>query len=352
MDIGTPKFYTDLISYRKARGFNTGAIVTGSNLLDFQSGTIDVVFDLRPLNLVSFDTTSDSGQDHVLFEFNLGATTRRVNYIAILNHNLATCTGKIRIGIADASAEVDDVDLPNADATTNMTCTEVVNADDINIATPNIFIDPATDGTTIFKLQRSSADITGERYWGIQFEGTTSETSATAADGTFAADLTIGGIMIGESYESVSPDMKVRRSIIYDKVNILESAGGQRYGNATSFGRTGTTTTKSPFTTANYNTYNHGGRLAFDLNFSYLANTDIMPDQYDYIVWSDDSVLGDVWNITDGPHRPFIFSVDKDDTGDNAESSHIFARFRQNSLDMDQVAFKLWSCSLKIEEEF
>jgi len=49
---------------------------------------------------------------------------------------------------------------------------------------------------------------------------------------------------------------------------------------------------------------------------------------------------------------PFIFSCDKDSEGDNAESEHIFARFGQNSLDMQQVALDTFNISMRIEEEF
>ena len=77
-----------------------------------------------------------------------------------------------------------------------------------------------------------------------------------------------------------------------------------------------------------------------------------MPDEYDTWNVSDDSVVEDVWNHTNGPHLPFIFSIDKDSEGDNAESEHIFARFGQSSLDMTQVANDVFNVSMRIEEEF
>ena len=60
----------------------------------------------------------------------------------------------------------------------------------------------------------------------------------------------------------------------------------------------------------------------------------------------------DIWNITHGNHIPFIFSIDKDSEGDDAESEHIFARFAQNSFQMDQVAADMFNVSMRIEEEF
>ena len=96
----------------------------------------------------------------------------------------------------------------------------------------------------------------------------------------------------------------------------------------------------------------YGGRLAYDLNFSYLNSTDVMPDEYSVSDRNDDEVVEDIWNKVDGPHRPFIFSIDKDSEGADAESEHIFARFGQSSLDMTQVANDVFNISMRIEEEF
>ena len=87
------------------------------------------------------------------------------------------------------------------------------------------------------------------------------------------------------------------------------------------------------------------------MNFSFLSAAYMMPDEYD-ILASDDNFVDDVWNKTNGNHIPFIFSIDADSEGDNAESEHIFARFANNSLDMAQVAPDLYNISLTVEEEF
>ena len=76
-----------------------------------------------------------------------------------------------------------------------------------------------------------------------------------------------------------------------------------------------------------------------------------MPDEYD-ILAADDNFVSDVWNMTNGNHLPFIFSIDKDSEGDNAESEHIFGRFANNSLDMTQVAPEIYNIKLTVEEEF
>lgn len=77
-----------------------------------------------------------------------------------------------------------------------------------------------------------------------------------------------------------------------------------------------------------------------------------MPNEYSKFQWTDDSMIVDVWNLTNGPHLPFIFSIDKDSEGNDAESEHIFARFAQNTLNMNQVANDIFDVSMRIEEEF
>ena len=344
MNIRQPRFYCDYINYRLSRGvaqdgrFDVQATSTGNNLVGIKSGggTEAELFDMRPLNLVTFDTSASSAAkaDNVVVSLDLmGETDSKVSFVAILNHNLATATGKIRISASDTKSHIQGANLSGA---TTMTCTEVVNADAIST---NV-ITPATDGTTIVKF--SESDL---RYWGIQFEGSDS--------GDFSAtDLTVGCIIVGEIMELRSPDLSLTRSIAFDKVNVQESIGGQRFSNMSSFGRQVSTTSKSPFSTATVNQQVFGGRISYDMNFSYLASTDVMPDEYDTFNPTDDSTVEDIWNVTNGPHIPFIFSCDKDSEGDNAESEHIFARFGQNSLDMQQVALDTFNLSMRIEEEF
>ena len=345
MNAKTPRWYCDYINYRLSRGiaqngnYDVQATSTGNNLVGIKSGggTEAELFDMKPLNLVTFDTSASSAAkaDHVVVSLDvMGESDSKVSFVAILNHNLATATGKIRISASDTKSHIENDDLTSA---TTITCTEVVNADTIST---NI-ITPATDGSTIVRF--SESDL---RYWGIQFEGSDS--------GNFSStDLTVGCILIGEYFDAPNaPDLSINRSIIFDKVNLTESIGGQRYSNMSSHGGTASSASKSPFSTAATGEQIFGGRMAYDLNFSFLASSDLMPDEYDIYNPTDDSVVEDIWNKTNGPHLPFIFSCDNSSTGDNAESEHIFARFSQNSLEQNQVANDVFNISMKIEEEF
>lgn len=354
--IKTPRFYPDLISYHRARGSSIGTVTAtnaSNGFIGVQSGSAGELFDLRPLNQVTFDTSADT-DGHVLV--NLGFTTAsyKQNYIAILNHNLATSVGKIRIFAGDASSDITALNGANAETSDinwgSVTNGEVVNADTRTNASDSksLVIEPASDGTTIITFDEQDL-----RYWAVQFEGNTTNTG-NATNGTWGStDLAVGGIMIGEYFDMpFSPDLNLTRSIIYDKVNVAESAGGQRYATATSFGRTASSTSKSPFALGTYGQNVYGGRQAYDLTYSYLQDSDLLPSEYPSYQHGNDSVVSDVWNMVDGPSRPFIFSIDNTSTGANAESEHLFARFAQNSLDMQQVAPDVYTVGTRIEEEF
>tara|TARA_R110002012_G_scaffold26710_2_gene86404 strand:+ start:595 stop:1704 length:1110 start_codon:yes stop_codon:yes gene_type:complete len=365
-NIRTPKFYPDLIGYHRGRGSAIGAVTAtdaGTNFVGLPSDkTVADLLDLKPLNLVTFDTSADT-DGHVLCTFAFSTASHKQNYIAILNHNLATSIGKIRVFAGNAASDVTALNGANVDTTdpdtdaewNNITTTEVVNADNINVASGNksVVVTPLTDGTTVIKFTEKNL-----RYWAIQFEG---NLQADASVGTGSendrvwgsTDFTLGGIMIGESFEMpFSPDLELSRNITYDKVKIQESVGGQRYASATNLGRTGGSASKSPFSLATNAQKVYGGRITYDLNFSFLNSSELLPVESNTYVYTDDTVVSDIWNMTDGPTRPFIFCIDKDTAADGAESDFMFARFGQDSLTMVQVAHDHYNVSMRIEEEF
>ena len=337
MNIGTPRFYTDHINFLMSRGIGQDGnfdVITGSNLIGIQTGSEAELFDMRPLNKVDFDTSANTS-DHVLINIDTQSTSTKKSFVAILNHNMASADAKVLIKASNTESHVQAVDMGSATSMVNPA--QVVNAD----AIASSIVIPATDGSTIVRFDESAL-----RYWGIQFEGYSSNTFSST-------DLFVGCIMIGEYYEMPhAPDLAVTRMISYNRMNDLqESFGGQRFSNLKSYGRTAGSTSKSPFTTASNGHDSQGGRLIYDMSFSFIDSTDLMPNEYD-IVEDDDNFVDDVWNRTNGNHIPFIFSIDKDSEGDNAESEHIFGRFANNSLDMAQVAPNVYNIKLTVEEEF
>lgn len=343
-NIRTPRFYIDDINYQLSRGVAQGnnfdVMATGSNRIGIKSGGGSEIelFDMRPLNLVTFDTAADP-DGGVVVTIDKGSTTKKTSFIAILNHNLINAGGRFRITSSDTETDVNV--FKTADAAGNGTevnPTAIVNGT-VEGSTP-FEVAPVTNGSTIVTF-----DENNDKFFGIQFEG---------ADGTFeSTDLTIGCILMGEFYDMPhAPELSVKKSITFDQVSIQKSIGGQKFSNMTSFGRTASSTSKSPFSTSSFAQNIYGGRISYDMNFNYLQATDLMPNEYVSIKDTDDAVIEDIWNKTNGNHLPFIFSIDNTSVGSGSESEHIFARFGQNSLDMTQVAPDVFNISMRIEEEF
>ena len=337
MNISTPRFYPDIVNFLMSRGLGQDGnfdVITGSNLIGVQTGSEAELFDMRPLNKVDFNTSAATS-DHVLVNIDTQSTSTKKSFVAILNHNMASADAKVLIKASNTESHVQAVNMGSATSMVNPA--QVVNADAIGSS----IVIPATDGSTIVRFDESAL-----RYWGIQFEGNSSNTFSST-------DLFVGCILIGEYYDMPhAPDLNVTRMISYNRLNDLqESHGGQRFSNLKSYGRTAGSTSKSPFTTASNGYDSQGGRLIYDMNFSFINSTDLMPNEYD-IIADDDNFVDDVWNKTNGNHIPFIFSIDKSSEGDNAESEHIFGRFANNSLDMAQVAPNVFNVSLTVEEEF
>lgn len=354
MNVKTPVFFPDRIKYMNGKGSTVASIITGSGFINFQSGTIGTLHNGKPLDTCSFDTTGDV-DGHVLLNYNFGTTSWRTTYVAVLNHNLVSCAGKIRVFFGDAASDVQD--QANADADLgSVTVTEVLNAGTIEVGgNKSIHVQPTSDGTTIIKLVNTldSSDFSGQRYVGVQFEGNTSPNSNTGNfDFDSSTDLIVGCVEIGEIFDLGSPDLNLNRSISFDKINIEESIGGQKYANISNYGRFSSSTSRSPFSTTTSPQFTFGGRISYDLSFSFLDSSDIMPSEYGAIDFADDSFVQDVWNMTSGNLHPFIFSVDSTSTGTNAESEFLYARFNQNKLDMRQVAFNMFNVNLSISEEF
>ena len=309
-----------------------GLSVEDATLLTSGFSVSDLI-DMRPLNQAVFDTSAstDAMADTVITRFDFAFGSYVTNFVAILNHNMTSADAKFSIGHG-TEAQVETIGFTGG---TVVTPSVVLNGtQDSNIVTPQ------SDGHTLVTF-----DSVGSSDWGIQFQGSNS--------GNFddSNDLKIGCILIGEVYTMPrSPDLAVKRNIIFDKQNVQESLGGQRFSSLSSTGkRYISEQSKSPFHdyTSNGARGYYGGRMSYEMKFSYLNATDIMPD--DYSSFNDNSVVDDLWSATHGSHIPFIFTQDGTST---SESDYLFARFGQNSLNMTQVAPDVFDVSMRIEEEF
>lgn len=337
-NVRIPRFYTDIAAYLLSRGMTFSSNIalrpTGSGFLaDLTTGSTEELFDLRPLNKVTFDTKNNMAS-HIVLTINTSSFKK--GFVAILNHNMKDARAKCLVKTSDNLSHVQAIDMASANAMGNPV--EITNADSITSSV----VTPSTNGHTIVTF-----DETDDTYVGIQFEGTNSS-SFDDADNLF-----VGCIMVGEFFDMpFAPDLNLTRNIEFDKVTQNESLGGQRFSTMTSYGRRGTTTTKSPFNNESFGNKVYGGRIIYDMNFSFVDSTEIMPNEMDASNLTDDAVVEDVWNRTNGAHLPFIFSVDNTSTQNNAEADHLFARFGQSGLKHTQVAPDVFNLALRIEEEF
>tara|TARA_R100001440_G_scaffold75743_1_gene103878 strand:+ start:2553 stop:3584 length:1032 start_codon:yes stop_codon:yes gene_type:complete len=340
LNIRTPRFYVDRINYILNRGRTISqsceiqATSNSNNTVGLKTGSeVSDLIDMRPLNQAVFETsaTSDTRLDTVVTRFDFAFGSYVTNFVAILNHNMTSADAKFSIGYGN-EAQVETIGFTGG--------TVVTPSVKLNGTVSSKIVTPQSDGHTLVTFNSA-----GSSDWGIQFQGSDSN------EFNSLNDLKIGCILIGELYDMPhSPDLSVKRSIEFDKQKIQESLGGQRFSTMSSFGKGYTSDqSKSPFHdyTANGARGLYGGRMSYDMKFSFLNSTDIMPD--DYSSFNDNSVVDDLWNATHGRHTPFIFTQDGTST---SESDYLFARFGQDSLQMNQVAQDMFDVSMKIEEEF
>lgn len=363
LNIRKPRFYVDRLNYLLTRGvaptyaLNVEATNSGANIVGLKdTSDLPELIDMRPLNQVEFNTKASTvtRQDVVIPSFNFGFGSYKTNFIAILNHNMKSAEANFKMAYdTSTQAHVQAVNFPNAKRVVPTQVFNGVVSEDLTYNDSDgqsyRLVTPSADGSTIMTFSEIDS-----AYWGLQFRGVT-DSGGTGTGDYFdnEHDLKIGCIIIGEYYDMPhSPDLSVKRSIEFDKQNIQESLGGQRFSNMTSYGKSLLSTTNfSPFQTYTGNNKRglYGGRMTYDMKFSYLNSSDVMPSTYDIQTQADDTVVSDIWNYTHGSHIPFIFTQDGTSTD---ESDYLFARFGQNKLDMTQVAPDVFNVAMRIEEEF
>jgi hypothetical protein len=173
-------------------------------------------------------------------------------------------------------------------------------------------------------------------------------------------DLKCNSIVIGSYYDMPhSPDLNLKLSYEYDGVKTIQTKGGSTLSNASytkpadwgSAGawQLGTNSAPNPSNL-------RSGRRVWDLSFSYLSDSDIMPNlgvqNYEDNATTTDILDGtdffsQVWNRTMGGHLPFIFQPDG---SNNNPDQFAIARFDQSSLQLSQISPNMYNVKLKIRE--
>ena len=335
--IGTPKVYVDYANYALTLGkidstdftftsSGSGSAVslsTGSNLMG--------MFDMKPSNLQQINCNTSERTLFITVDTHL-STDSQVdnNFIAILGHNFKEAGAKFQIEQSDNfSSNVYDVGSQ----------TSVVNS-----AFSSSFHTPANNGWSLVTF----ADRTGSddnRNWRIRIEPSST---------IYNANIKIGAILLGEVISFPhSPDLQLTRGFVFDGVSKQTSIGGQTYANAKFL--SGADWFLDPFnidaTRTTPNPIKKTGRQTWDMNFSYLTDTDVFPEtlySVDGLVQGNDFYTNLI-HRTHGGMLPFLFQYDG--TLTDAEDSFLWCRLN-NEPQFQQVANRVWNTNINLIEEF
>ena len=322
--INKPVFYTDHVNWTKIHGR------AKSDTISSESGSFNTgydefdLFDLQPQNLASWDSNGSS--THLVIAIDLGASVTCDSF-AILNHNLTSASGEIRIAHHTSA-------ITGAGQGTTVTGLSYKLNSEAGISS----VATITNGESLFTFTAQT-----KRYWAVEIED-------TVAIGNFGADVTIGAVLLGEQYSLPhSPDMNVAQSFGMSGVSISESGGGKRFADSrwikgNSSGGSGTN--YIPFRTSTVGFAQMIGRQAFTLSYSYVSDTNILPSDLSSV--GGDNFALDVFIKTGGKTLPFVFGVDSAST---TEGDYMFARL-MSDLSISQLAYTVHNIGFTIEQEF
>jgi len=327
-NVGTPRFYVNIYEYLNSLGLIAGS---GGNLV--QGGHIN----LNPTEKRLW-TSSNGVNDTGTF-----ITGTQINnffgeksFIALLGHNLFTAGGYVRVQGFENGAS-------SANYDNTFSFSDLVN--DSHQTGNTIYSE--YDGFTISTFNGNSI---GDDKNSISIR-------LDATGSSYAVDPYINSAFLGTYYDMPhSPDLNLKMSIEMDGIKSIQTKGGSTLSNATY---------TKPADWGEYGAWQLGdnqnyrsGRRVWDLSFSYLSDTDIMPNlgvqNYEEGAVTEDILTGtdffsQVWNRTMGGHLPFIFQADGSAT-DPKPDQFAIARFDMKSLRLTQTMHRKYNVKLKIRE--
>ena len=337
-NVGTPRFFIDNLLWLNSLGLGM------PQYLDYN------VFDLNPSKTITQSSLESSG--HYWFQFMTTQNLYGLNYIAILNHNMAN-THDFNIEIRHTDGTYGEYPMG----------TRISSDVDINGAW-NGGTYPTYNGFSIM-MSNTKCDITTP-HDRLMFYNHRPEST-----------WEVGCFSLGTTYEMPhSPDLKLTMTREMDGVKRIRTKGGAdlvnyKYTKPSSWGDAGAwelyTGTPPSHTLA------RSGRRVWDLSFSYLQDSDVFaPTEHQgaNILDTDGYVLGTDWSSpnywspnmrflahddfysqvihkTNGGQLPFIFQPDKDN---NNPDGFAIAKLDMKSFKFSQVANGVYNVKLKIRE--
>jgi hypothetical protein len=398
-----PKFFTDNINAMRLHGRAKSSIVTARTGTYNTGYDIYDLFDLQPLNVTSFDTSANT-TTHILIGIDLGTSAYDTNYFALLNHNLFTVEGTIRIAhdtsaitaagggttVAALSVILNGATNPDTGETideaittgetdwsvsngskftvgellycynTGLDLSEVVKV--TNIASNVLTVTRAQQGTTaiVFGIGQNrihryncvtpAADYdtmfsftsSSDRYWAIEI---------IPNDGVFSGtDLTMGAALLGEAYTMpFAPALEVRHGFNMGGVSVSGTMRGKRFSSSKWIKSNITTLDAGnyiPFRT-DVGAQQIPGRETYSMSYPYVTDTDLLPS--DIGAPSGNNFAVNVFAKTGWNTLPFIFLIDSAST---TQGDFMFARLAGDSYSVTQQAYQVYSLQFAVEQEF
>ena len=272
-------------------------------------------------------------------------------YLFILGHNFKTTDCSIELELLTTIEGVDTAVLAS-------TAESIVNYNGSSTK-------PNYNGFSIIKAKYSiSTNINGFK---IKINGFSADSDE---------EIKIGCVSLCKKWNPPhSPDLSLSMTREYDGVKTIETKGGATLSNA-QYTRGGTFWANNHAWELSGSDYEQAvgvgdsyrniqrtlGRRNWSLKFSYLNDSDIMPeieslDYYESDAYSSnlgvtlhensDSFFSNMLNRVQGSHLPFIFQPDSSNTNPDQWA---IARLDQNEITINQVAHTVYDLSLKIRE--
>jgi len=342
-NVGTPRFYVDILQWLKSQGLLSlnASSFTNDNLMD--------LIGVNPSEQLTF-TGGDGWKD--VIRFNTSSPLKDLmpndkNFAMYLGHNLKTANAKVYIQEGEGTVNPEEVASTYSSVAQGL-LVNYNNANDVDYDGFSISIGNDADDMQTDLLQ-------------FRFDNVESTENDTV---DYPTPIKMGSLLYGTYYDMPhSPDLNLKLRYEYDGVKTVQTKGGATLSNAlytkpADWGdigawQLGTTETPNP---SNFRT----GRRVWDLSFSYLNDSDIMPNlgvqNYEVGETAEDILDGtdffsQVWNRTIGGHLPFIFNPSGGGTSPNNNPDQFaICRFDMDSLQYDQVANNVYNVKLRIRE--